>query len=135
TFRITDMQQANRLYQRITGKPLKGKPNEKLATKQFSGAVSTPVPGQTKATNASRAKSLSNFQSDYREEATVNIPIETVDAEYVAEIPVEPSRNNWSPLKVGERQAYTDGGMLLVADKPLGPDQKDLQPIRSQIRF
>jgi hypothetical protein len=135
TFRITDMQQANRLYQKITGKPLQGKPKEKIASSTFEGRVSETVPGQAKATNLSRAKSLIAFAPDNFDPATVSIPIDVINTEYIGETPVEPSRNNWSPVDVGGKKAYTDGGIVLVSDSKLGPDKKDLKPLGKKPDF
>ncbi len=124
TFTVTDLQQANRLYQRITGKPLKGQPKEKLPTAYSAKSLDHRTPTQAGAEQ--RAKTFQEIGDAQIVEGIV--PIDEYHKRYGADRPLRGLVMNSAFGRDGEialtsikgKPAYTDGHFLLVGKPPAG---------------
>jgi hypothetical protein len=125
-FRITDLQQANRLFQRITGKSLKGQPKEKISAKavvDMNAATRRPNTDDY-STNNQRQNFLIKYDPD--EMGEISIPIAEINSRYIGspkqETNVTPGRigTGWVETEIGGKKAYTNGMLLLMSDEPFG---------------
>jgi diguanylate cyclase (GGDEF)-like protein len=118
TFTVTDLQQANRLYQRITGKPIKGQPKERLQTRPAQSSL----PSASKGARVSVETALDRADNDYEFDA--DIPIEDAKLDPSPKLDDKQDSPNvgtgWMSTSVQGKKAWTNGHILIVGDASPG---------------